>query len=238
MPKTFLENTSFEDIVSLYEFDRRIRLLIIEETQKVEVALRTCISEHMANHHGSHWFMNLAVLSPAFEYEGFQARIKSAKELFISHYYARYQSPSLPPSWMITEVLTFGTWSRLFSDLFLSDQKAIAQQFNVKSAEVMSSWFHSLSHLRNLCAHHNRVWNRRFQVFMPKDIKELKEHMAYKNTLYSRLCVIKHLTDKISFSNNLTERLVSLLDTAPKVVTLKQMGFLDDWQHHPLWKVK
>ncbi|EHH2471566.1 MULTISPECIES: Abi family protein [Vibrio] len=238
LPKTFIEGTTFDDIVSLYEFDRRVRLLIIEEIQKVEVGLRTCISEHMANSHGPHWFMNLAVLSPTFEYDGFHARIKDAKELFISHYYDNYQSPSLPPSWMITEVLTFGTWSRLYADLFLSDQKAIAKQFDVKSGEVMGSWFHCLSHLRNLCAHHNRVWNRSFQVFMPRDTKELKEHMTRKNTLYSRLCVIKHLSDQVSVSNGLTERLLSLLESAPKVVTLEQMGFLEGWQEHTLWAPK
>ncbi|MGR6831805.1 Abi family protein [Aliivibrio wodanis] len=234
-PKTFIEGTTFDDIVELYEFDRKVRLLIIEEIQKIEVGLRTCLSEHMSNNYGPHWFMNLAVLSPTFKYDGFYARIKDAKELFISHYYDNYQSPSLPPSWMIAEVLTFGTWSRLYTDLFLSDQKAVAKKFSVKSPDVMGSWFHSLSHLRNLCAHHNRIWNRNFQVFIPKDTHLLKEHMAKKNTLYSRLCVVKYLSDQVSIANGLTERLRTLMDNAPKVVTIEQMGFIEDWYNKDLW---
>jgi len=234
-PKTFVHGTTFCDVLDLYEFDRKIRLLIIEEIQKVEVGLRTCLSEHMSGSYGSHWFMNLAVLSPTFEYDGFYARVKDAKELFISHYYDKYQSPVLPPSWMVTEVLTFGTWSRLYTDLFLSDQKAIAKQFDIKSPEVMSSWFHCLSHVRNLCAHHNRVWNRSFHAFMPKDTDVLEMHMAKKNTLYSRLCVIKYLSDQVSVSNGLTERLKELIQNAPSVVTLEKMGFIENWHETELW---
>lgn len=236
-PKTFARGTTFDDVLDLYEFDRKLRLLIIEEIQKVEVGLRTCLSEHMSITYGPHWFMNLAVVSPKFDYAGFYARIKDAKELYISHYYNKYQSPVLPPSWMITEVLTFGAWSRLYTDLFVSDQKAIAKQFNIKTPEVMSSWFHCLSHVRNLCAHHNRVWNRNFQVFMPKDTDVLKIHMVKKNTLYSRLCVIKYLSDQVSVSNGLTERLNELIRSAPSVVNLEQMGFIENWDKTELWEI-
>lgn len=237
-PKTFLLNTSFEDIVSLYEFDRKMRLLIIEEIQQIEVGLRTCISEHMSIKYGPHWFMNLSVLRPSFQYEGLRSRIKEAKELFITHYYENYQSPALPPSWMVTEVLTFGAWSRLYADLFLSDQKAIAKRFLVKSPDVLCSWFHCLSHLRNLCAHHNRVWNRNFYAFMPKTTGELQDHMLRKNTLYSRLCIIKFLSDKASFSTDFSERLMMLISNAPKIVTLEQMGFLENWSKTELWNIK
>lgn len=234
-PNTFIVNTTFEDIVALYEFDRKLRLLIIEEIQKVEVGLRTCLSEHMSYRYGPHCFMNLAILNPRFDYNGFYGQIKNAKELFISHYYENYQSPALPPSWMITEVLTFGTWSHLYADLLVADQKKIAKQFSIKSPEVMGSWFHSLSHLRNLCAHHNRVWNRNFRVFMPKDTPILKEHMSQKNTLYSRLCVIKYLSDSVSITNTLTDRLQTLFDTAPSMVSYEKMGFIRDWKKTKLW---
>lgn len=237
-PKTFITGTTFQDILNLYEFDRKFRLLIIEEIQKIEVGLRTCLSEYMSIKYGPHWFMNLAILNPTFDYTGLYNRIKDTKELFISHYHNKYQSPAYPPSWMITEVLTFGTWSRLFSDLFISDQKAIAKKFSVKSPEVMASWFHCLSHLRNLCAHHNRVWNRNFQAFMPKDIDVIQSHLAQKNTVYSRLSVIKYLSDQVSISNGFTEKLSALLALAPAIVSQQQMGFVPEWQTTELWKVK
>ncbi|OOV88238.1 Abi family protein [Oceanospirillum linum] len=235
-PKTFKAGTTFDDIIALYEFDRQFRLLILEEIQKVEIGLRTALSEHMAEKYGPHWFMNLSILSSDFDYEGFFKRIKDAKEVFIKHYEETYSFPKHPPSWMITEVLTFGTWSKAYSELQSSDQKHIAKKFGVNSIDVMTSWFHSLTHLRNLCAHHNRVWNRDMHVFIPKDTDFLKEHMKQKNTIYSRLCILKYLSDQIDISDNFLGRLQKLFLNAPAIINSKTMGFIDNWEKTALWR--
>ncbi len=237
-PKTFKENTSFSDIIDLYEFDRKFRLLIIEEIQKIEIGLRTALSEHMSGKYGPHWFMNLAILTEDYGYDGFFERIRAAKEVFISHYHDTYSFPKYPPSWMIAEVLTFGTWSTMYGNLLSVDQKAIAKKFDINSIDVMQSWFHSLSHLRNLCAHHNRVWNRNIHLFIPKDTALLKSHMQRKNTLYVRLCVLKYLSDQVSVCDGFRGRIRSLLDSAPVIVSENKMGFIHNWEETPLWRPK
>ncbi|RPD95948.1 Abi family protein [Candidatus Pantoea deserta] len=62
-----------------------------------------------------------------------------------------------PPLWMITEGMTFGAWSVIYADIPVSDQRDIARTFCLHSNKLLGSWFHTLSHLHNLCAHHNRV---------------------------------------------------------------------------------
>jgi abortive infection bacteriophage resistance protein len=94
-------------------------------------------------------------------------------EAFIEHYYTKYGIPHLPPFWMVAEILTLGALSLLYSGIGDPALKAqIAQPFGV-TAKVLGSWMHSLSHLRNICAHHGRLWNRTFSI-APK----IPDHLA------------------------------------------------------------
>ncbi|MFV5467764.1 Abi family protein [Acinetobacter sp. 10FS3-1] len=236
-PKSFVPNVKVEDILDLYEFDRKLRLIVLEEIQKVEVALRTCLSEYMSNkYNNAHWFMDMSIVSSEFKHEGLFQKIQDSKEQFIKHYQDKYDSPKYPPSWMITETLSFGTWSKVYKDLLSEDKKEIARAFNVPSADIMESWFHTLSHLRNLCAHHNRIWNRNFGVFFPRALDTLESHFTKKFTLYSRLVPLRHLSNNVSISNGMTERLQNLFNSAPSIVTLEKMGFSTDWDQSDLWK--
>ncbi|MDO6409920.1 Abi family protein [Pantoea phytobeneficialis] len=234
-PKHFLPDTTIEQVISLYEFDRRLRLIILEQIQKVEVALRTCLSEHMSGRYGPHWFMNLAILRPEFDYDAFFKQISSAKEVFIQHYSDTYSTPVYPPSWMVTEVMTFGSWSSAYAGLSVRDQREIARMFSLNSNEVLGSWFHTLSHLRNLCAHHNRIWNRHFQVFAPMHMKGYEHHFSRKNTLYCRLAILKYLSDQVSWSDGLKEQLDNLMAQRPDCVTWEKMGFMEGWRTDVLW---
>ncbi|EKN3363404.1 Abi family protein [Yersinia ruckeri] len=234
-PKTFLPRTTLENIIELYEFDRKLRLIVLEQIQKVEIGLRTCLSEYMSEKYGCHWFMNLTNLDNEYDYEGFFEQIRGSKEIFIDHYKATYDHPKYPPSWMITETLSFGAWSRVYKNLHHYDQKRIADKFNIRSAEIMSSWFHTLSHFRNLAAHHNRIWNRSFKAFPPGKLNGYEIHMSNPQTLYSRLVVLKYLSDQVSWSDGLKNQLEALMVDKPSCVTWEKMGFLANWTLDPLW---
>lgn len=234
-PKIFLPGTTLENVIELYEFDRKLRLIVLEKIQKVEIGLRTCLSEYMSEKYGCHWFMNLTNLNNEYNYEDFFKQIRASKEIFIDHYKATYDHPKYPPSWMITETLSFGAWSRIYKNLHHYDQKNIAQKFNIRSAEVMASWFHTLSHLRNLAAHHNRIWNRSFKAFPPRTLKGYENHMSKPQTLYSRLVVLKYLSDQVSWSDGLKSQLETLMADKPSCVTWQKMGFIEGWKLDPLW---
>lgn len=54
----FIIDVSFEDIIELYTFDRKLRLLIFDAVEKIEVALRTQIIYQWALTNGSHWHLD------------------------------------------------------------------------------------------------------------------------------------------------------------------------------------
>lgn len=234
-PKMFVHGTTLEDVISLYEFDRKLRLIVLEQIQKVEIGLRTCLSEYMSNKYGCHWFMNLTAVSPDYDYEGFSSQIRESKEIFIEHYKNKYDDPVHPPSWMITETLSFGAWSRMYKNLHHFDQKQIASKFNIQNADVMASWFHTLCHFRNLSAHHNRIWNRAFKAFPPAKLNALASHMQNPQTLYSRLVVLKYLSDQVSWSDGLKQQINDLMNSKPNSVSFEKMGFIPNWDIDPLW---
>ena len=46
----FIEGTSFSDVARLYEFDRKLRTLIYDGIERIEVALRARIGEWVVSH--------------------------------------------------------------------------------------------------------------------------------------------------------------------------------------------
>ncbi|WPP00446.1 Abi family protein [Pseudomonas sp. HR96] len=54
--------------------------------------------------------------------------------------------------------MTIGQLSRLFSDLHLHHRKTVAAKFGYNES-VLVTWLKSLTILRNVCAHHGRLWN-------------------------------------------------------------------------------
>ena len=94
-----------------------------------------------------------------------EADVERSNEDFIKHYRSKYHNPPMPPSWMALEVVSFATLSRLFQALKSDNRKQyITHQFGLKKVGILENWLHAISNLRNCCAHHSRVWNRRFMV--------------------------------------------------------------------------
>ena len=136
----------FKDIIDLYCFDRRLRSLIFNTIEKIEVAVRTKIVQVYAESTGdSHWFNDESLYR--FGYDDLMDRIDAdvnrSNEDFIKHYNSKYDNPSMPPSWMALEVVSFATLSRLFQSLRLDSRKEyITEQFGLKKVAILENWLH------------------------------------------------------------------------------------------------
>ena len=133
---------------------------------------------------------------------------------------------------MLFEILNVGTVSKIYSSLPLTHQKEIARQFGVHY-RILTSWLHTISSLRNICAHHARLWNRAFGI-PPKRVKNLKEHFERNDRFYAQIVTIKVLLDKITGHSVWAQKLKDLLDEYPDVPQ-KHMGFIEGWQQTGLW---
>ena len=252
------EDITFQDIIDLYVFDRRLRSLVFNELEKVEVAVRTKLSQVYSESTGnSHWYEDKALFDSAVfatnmygetQYDDISDDIREdvdrSNEDFIKHYYAKYDEPDMPPSWMTMEVISFGTLSKLYKYLKTSsDKKAVANAFGISNVDLFANWLHAFSGLRNCCAHHSRIWNRRFFVHVkmpyntsyPFMLRADAENVK-QNKLFALLTALKYIVDIISPNNDFKSNLQELLSERHKLLSLKEMGFPSNWETLPVWK--
>lgn len=239
----------FKDIIDLYCFDRRLRSLIFNAIEKIEVAVRTKIIQIYAEStHNSHWYDNESLYR--FDYEDLmkhiEADVNRSNEDFIKHYNSKYNNPPMPPSWMALEVVSFATLSRLFKSLKSdSHKKYITEQFGLKKVAILENWLHAISNLRNCCAHHSRVWNRRFMVsvILPYDtLYPFMDRMTIKqihtNKLFAVLSCVVYILVIISPGSYFKRNLKELLKFDCRLLDLKDMGFPKYWQSLSVWREK
>ena len=240
----FIKEVSFEQIIQLYIFDRRLRLLVLNALEKIEVAFRTRIIYEYSLEHGSHWFTDKRLFfnKSYFEknLEKIEDELKRSNETFIKHYFSKYDSPKLPPAWMTLEAISMGALGKLFSNLKRDKlKKNLAQDFGLKETKHLENWMHVFGNLRNVCAHHGRLWNRRFPtlVFLPHDTLHtfLDNVRIDKNKLYPQLCAINYIIRQIAPKSKFVADLKSLISNCP-MINCGEMGFPKNWKEEPLWK--
>lgn len=241
---SFQPGTTFEGVQNLYLFDNELRQLVFASMEQIEIALRTQIIYHMAHGFGSHFYENSRLFSKKTDLlsdlqtldREVQRSIKS--EEFITHYMDTYYSPLRPPVWMSLEVASFGLLSRLFKNLIDNDEKKkVARHFGLPE-QILASWMEALSHVRNICAHHGRLWNRQLikSPQLPRSPANLWiiSNGINQRRIYATLCCIKYLLDVISPNHSFHLRLKNLLNNHPGIPNLN-MGFPANWQADPFW---
>jgi len=156
----------------------------------------------------------------------------------------------MPPSWMMFEISTFGILSNLYSNLLPGKGKLdIASYFGLTD-NVLSSWLHSIVYLRNISAHHSRLWNRemRIQPIIPRNPHNQfinqktivspefgKPHSLNNNKTYFILSIIIYLMNVINPKHKVQSNFNTLLEKYPNIDT-RAMGFPESWQNETLWK--
>lgn len=121
--KQFNKGTRLENIVSLYDFDRELRLLCLDGIERIEVSLRAAISNRIAHRYGAHFYLTRTNFSSMNGYAKFAKKSISAKYLAIEHYNNKYNTPPCAPFWAIAEAITYGDLSQLYSNLHLDHRK-------------------------------------------------------------------------------------------------------------------
>lgn len=240
----FRPGTRFEDVLALYVFDRQLRLLVMDAIERVEVALRAGWAHHMAMTYGAHGYLDPAhhhsVANHAKGLDDLAKEIRRSNDAFVHHYRKKYTDPDLPPVWMAAEIISFGQLSMWIGNLKLrADRQAIAKPFGLDE-KALISFAHHMSYVRNICAHHGRLWNKRFTVTMavPKFPAKLPVAMrgAHDRLLHNTLVMLDHLLGVVAPDSGWRGRLVALIDGSPQADTAA-MGFPPDWRARAAWRV-
>lgn len=233
--KTFKPGAAFADIVALYDFDRRLRLLCLDAIERVEVALRAAINNGLAVALGPHFYLDRRAFERPQGFEAFRRKVDEADYLAITHYRHRYDRPPSPPIWAVTEAVTFGALSRFFADLNLANRKMVAQTFGYDET-ILVSWFRAVNDLRNKCAHHNRTWNANMAPYQPKVAKRLAAQFGPRqDTFYARAVVLVALLDTMGQGVEWRRDLAAHVRAGQPLASASAMGFPLGWDQMPFW---
>ncbi|GAB3637794.1 Abi family protein [Hymenobacter arcticus] len=241
----FVEGTSFDDVVNAYKFDKRLRAIVMEYMERVEVGLRAKLTNYYSLAHGFFWYTDENLIDVKYKGQwqallaNLQEEFKLPKELFLKTFKRNYPDEPFPPSQMALETLSLGELARLFRALLTSETKLqIAAEFQQAPA-TLDTWFLWLANVRNVCAHHGRLWNRiisadrptipsrkafKFPVPMPEDAN---------TTMYGAAALVNHLLKCFNPGNSFTRKVEELIREYQIDATL--MGFPSDWEKTAVW---
>lgn len=239
----FKPGSRFDDVVDCYYFDKELKALLFSAIQSIEVAMRAKVIKHFTPQFGAFWFMQpeFAINENFFtsNLEHIRTEISRSREDYIAEHFLKYSSPDLPPVWKTLEVVSFGTLSKLYSNFRDATAKhLVAREFGLNHHKFLRSWMEMLSVLRNYCAHHARVWNRRFPIKPQMPVRMANAWIANmsfpRESLYPQLCCIAYWLSSIYPNNSFSADIKALFR---KYSTVKPhlMGFPKGWEEEGLW---
>ena len=251
--ENFKPGATFQNAVDLYVFDKQLRLLAMDALERIEIALRVDISHTLgkrdpfaylsADYFHATFSINLDTktgLTRHHTWLGKHAQLISrSKEEFVAYNKGAHGLPLA--IWVACEVWDFGTLSTLFNGMHETEQDAIAGRYGLRDGRVFATWLRSLNYLRNVCAHHSRLWNRNI-VDQPKlpsatDVPWVKpfESSAHARArCYLLICMLRHMLRVINPTSSWPLRMKAHLQSFPNLDHLGLnrfgMGAADSWE--------
>lgn len=227
----FKEKTTFDDIYNLYNFDRELRNLVFSLTAQVEIKLKTWIAYYISKNYGNQGHLEKDLFKNEIDYYMLMGQLggelKKSKEVFIEHYNKIYSGNI--PTWVIIEILSFGAVSKLYKNLLITHKKGIIKNNTVYNFEFIESWLQTITILRNMCAHHSRLYNR--SLMKPKIPRQLKDQYikGKENKLFVQLLILRELIDDEDEWTGFVKKLEILFDKY-KFNREFEMGFPHNWE--------
>ncbi len=242
---TFQKNTTLDLVWKHYTFDRQLRILAMDAIERIEVAVRTQLVYHFAHRHGAFDYLKPTNF-PKLSQDRFNRwlvdmkdEIKRSRETFAEHFSQKYgDHHELPPLWMLCEVMSFGKMLTLFNGVDDAMRRLIAREYGLED-KVLQSWLGSLNVIRNICAHHGRLWNRElgFKPFIPRRQKYPQWHAPVEianHRIFAIMTILKFMLRKVAPTSKWECRFSDLLSRYPEI-PLASMGFPGNWESCAIW---
>ncbi|MBU3675657.1 MAG: Abi family protein [Chitinophagaceae bacterium] len=241
----FKENSKFEDVIALYNFDRELRILLFDVIEKIEISLRTKLIYHLSNEFDPWWFQNTTIFQNTGALIETLASIKEevdrSKDIFIKEHKIKYKEDlRFPPAWKTLELTSFGSLSKLYGNLknTVHSKDTIAEELGAVNHTYLPSWLQTTAQIRNYCAHHSRLWNKNLpgtpKLLSKPPYKWVNDVPTDKNKLYMHLCIMRYLVNIIVPENSFSNKLHDLLLKYPSVDP-NALGMKHNWTNEPLW---
>ena len=244
--------TTLDQVFRLYSFDHRLRMLLLDAIEGIEVHIRTQLAYHFAHAHGPFSYLDPASF-PNFDarrkdFEKWESKLREqtarsrdikGREDFVIHFFQKYgDMHQTLPVWMLVELMDFGSTLSFFRGVSMTIRKTVAGSIG-QPENVVLSWLLALNAIRNRCAHHARLWNWKcgYPVLLPQPNKFPKWHNPRlpNNQIGIILAICRYWLNRIHPASQWSHRALTLFADFPEI-EVSHMGLPANWREHPLWK--
>lgn len=228
----FKDGVKFEEILQLYYFDKEFRNLIFYSIEKIEVYLRTQLAHAISQRAGAFGYSDVLMFHDQVKHQEIMNTIKSetsrSKEIFVNEYFKKYDERRLP-IWAMVEIISFNTLSKIFANLKEKYRKEILKELDVKPL-VFENWLHTLTYVRNICAHHSRLWNKTLAIEPKKPKNQKVFELLNSKKIFYVISMILFMLEKIDDEELNFKNEIKKLTLKYPNVNLFSMGFIKEWE--------
>lgn len=255
--------TSIDYAAQLIDFDRALRLLVLDAVERIEISLRMQLGYTLGARSGfAHH--DPANFVPSFTVEAMDAaghpvpsgltqwldrvqkRQDGSDEAFVAHFRDHYDG--VLPIWALTEILELGHLGRLFGALQGDIATTIANAYGVPTKKMFGSWIACVNYVRNVSAHHARLFNRKLVAAPSRPMSgrvPLLDHLLEtpgpkgQFGVYNALAIMAYLLRTVDAECDWNERLAAHLAQFPVGALSKaSLGAPPGWEKHEVWRAQ
>jgi len=242
----YINGTKLDELYSLYEFDKDIKINFLKYLLLIENEIDTYIAYEFSKSYGHKNYLlhtnfcNSASKQPFIEKFikdvelEIEYQYKNSNEMII-HYLDNYK---YIPLWVLVRVLSFGKISKFYSLMKPKEQNEISRKYNLRIHEFRIV-LHNLTLIRNICAHDEKLYdikmkNRISSTIYHKKLKIENKSGNYQyatRDLFSIVIALKLLLDREQFNRfyaeiiKSVEKLKKELSTIAIEKVMYKMGF-------------
>lgn len=255
----FIKGVKFEDVLNLYIFDRKLRVLFFEASERIEICMKVLLSDALSvASNNPFWYNNSTFFNTRVDTyyvngiaqketcdhkwiikkleENLQKSKKS--DIFLKGFKNINDTPI--PSWELVNLLTFGTFSNIMSLVKGDKSMSVYTRFDLPK-KILDNWLECVVGVRNICAHYSLLYRRSFST-TPMSLSKSKKRSVNieleccKTTFYAQFFIFNYLIKKISPTSTWGNRVVCLIKEYldNPLLSQEKMGLPDDWENHIL----
>lgn len=237
----FSKSATFQNIVDIYNFDHEFRHILLRYLEVIEVHMKSVYVYEFTKVHGATGYLDNAFFTDKTKHREIIAKANQQKmqrlphEAYLKHFVNDLQQDI--PLWAYVDLFTISDISFLYSISEQSIKNAIAHTFGLtmsKGSSILGSYMHSMTIIRNLCAHGSRIYNRLFE--QKPSLNKSEKALLAKNDkgeidnahFFGFLLIMKRILPPDQF-NEMKKSIVELTKKYP-FVRMDYYGFRNDWQ--------
>jgi abortive infection bacteriophage resistance protein len=227
----FGDGTRFEEVLRLYYFDKALRKIIFDAIETIEINVRANVAYNLSRETEAFGYMEKSNLHISYaDYfdlmQTIQRETRRSREAFVTHFKHKYHSDILPV-WTVVEIISFATLSKFFKAL-KPEHETLTEKLDIPP-KVLKNWLHMINHVRNICAHHGRLWNKQFVIkgLIPKKVATF--HGIRNDKIFMLILMLRYMFKKLDTAAGFREKIEALLLEYPEIDTAS-MGFPEDWK--------